>query len=102
VIIGETTEMYHIIFWQMYTMALSGKTLILLNTDILMTTQVKCASLLHYVLGEHEWLTGKCEHEALQVPPTDVDGKQNEYFDRYELAFKALQKIIMDKNWLKI
>ena len=39
-------------------------------------TQVKWLSLLYHVLGEHEWLTGKCEHEALQGPPTDADGNQ--------------------------
>ena len=49
----------------------------------------------------HEWNCGCCDHEPLTGPPTSPDGKELEYFSRYEPAFKALQKLIMDKQWLK-
>ena len=44
---------------------------------------------------------GACEHEPLSEPPTDVNGVVLEYFSREEPAFRALQKLIMDQNWLK-
>ena len=52
-------------------------------------------------MDEHEWLGGACEHEPLSEPPTDVNGVVLEYFSRDEPAFRALQKLVMDLNWLK-
>ena len=49
----------------------------------------------------HEWACGSCDHKPLTEPPTNPDGKELEYFSRYEPAFKALQKLVMDKQWLK-
>ena len=42
-----------------------------------------------------------CDHEPLVGPSTDPDGKELQYFSRYEPAFKGLQKLVMDKQWLK-
>ena len=49
----------------------------------------------------HEWNCGCCKHEPLTGPSTSRDGKVLEYFSQYEPAFKALQKLVMDKQWLK-
>lgn len=49
----------------------------------------------------HEWNTGMCDHEPLVGPSTDADGKELQYFSRYEPAFKGLQKLVMDQQWLK-
>ena len=38
-----------------------------------------------------------CDHEPLVGPSTDPDGKELQYFSRYEPAFKGLQKLVMDK-----
>ena len=42
-----------------------------------------------------------CNHEPLEEPSTDIDGNKLQYFSRYELAFKGLQKLVMDQQWLK-
>ena len=42
-----------------------------------------------------------CDHEPLAGPSTDPDGKELQYFSRYEPAFKGLQKLVMDQQWLK-
>ena len=63
--------------------------------------QLKWSTLLHHVIGEHQWLTGQCEHDILQGPPTDPDGNQLACFDKNEPAFKALRKLVMDEKWLK-
>ena len=52
-------------------------------------------------MDEHEWLGGACEHEPLSERPTDVNGVVLEYFSREEPTFRALQKLVMDRNWLK-
>ena len=44
---------------------------------------------------------GKCEHEHLTGPPTDVDGNESTYFYKQESAFQILRKLVTDKNWLK-
>lgn len=62
---------------------------------------MKWSALLHHVTNEHEWLTGKCDHEQLVEPPSDGDGNMLEYFTKDEPAFRAVQNLIMDKNWLK-
>ena len=49
----------------------------------------------------HEWNCGCCDHEPLTGPSTSPDGKELEYFSRHKPAFKALQKLVMDKQWLK-
>ena len=41
------------------------------------------------------------DHEPLAGPSTDPDGKELQYFSRYEPAFKGLQKLVMDQQWLK-
>ena len=56
---------------------------------IITAKQVKWSSLLHHVINEHEWASGKCDHEPLVGPPTDGDGRELEYFTRHEAAFKA-------------
>ena len=38
------------------------------------------------------------EHEALTGPPTDGEGRQLQYFDRQQPAFR---EIFMDVRWLK-
>ena len=38
-----------------------------------------------------------CDHEPLVGPSTDPDGKELQY----EPAFKGLQKLVMDQQWLK-
>ena len=68
---------------------------------ILNTVQVNWASLLHHVTNEHEWIGGKCVHEELTDLPTDQDGRELEYFSKAEPAFRALQKLILDKRWMK-
>ena len=42
-----------------------------------------------------------CDHEPLVGSSTDADGKELQYFSRYEPAFKGLQKLVMDQQWLK-
>ena len=49
-------------------------------------------------MDEHEWLDGA---EPLSEPPTDMNGVVLEYFSRDKPAFRALQKLVMDRNWLK-
>ena len=63
--------------------------------------KVKWASLMYHVQNIHVWATGACEHGPLTDGPRDPDGRQLEYFSRYEPAFRALQKIVMDQQWLK-
>ena len=63
--------------------------------------QVNWTSLLHHVTNEHEWIGGKCVHEPLTDLPTDRDGKVLEYFSKTEPAFRALQKLVLDKRWMK-
>ena len=43
-------------------------------------------------------MTGKCDHEPLVEPPSDGDGNILQYFAKDK---PAVQKLIMDKNWLK-
>ena len=62
---------------------------------------MKWSSLLHHVLDEHQWIDGQCEHDVLTGPPTDGDGRQLQYFRRYEPSFRALQKLVMDQKWLE-
>ena len=40
-------------------------------------------------------------HEELTDLQTDQDGKELEYFSKAEPAFRALQKLILDKRWMK-
>ena len=65
------------------------------------TEQVRWSSLLHHVLNEHQWVTGSCDHEVFNGPPIDSNGKELQYFIRNEPAFQALQKLVLDKTWLK-
>ena len=51
--------------------------------------------------NEHEWLSGRCEHDMLTEPPTDGDGNELQYFNRGEPALQALRKLVLDKNWLE-
>lgn len=68
---------------------------------ILFIHQTKWSSILYHVQNVHEWHCGCCDHEPLTGLPTSPDRKELEYFSQYETAFKALQKLIMDKQWLK-
>ena len=63
--------------------------------------KAKWASLMYHVQNIHTWATGTCEHGPLADNPTDPDGRQLEYLSCNELAFRAQQKIVMDKQWLK-
>ena len=63
--------------------------------------QLKWASLMYHVQDIHTWACGECEHGPLTDEPRDPDGRQLEYFSRYEPGFRALQKITMDQYWLK-
>ena len=57
--------------------------------------------MLHHITDEHEWMMGKCDHGPLVEPPRDGDGNILQYFAKDEPAFRAVQKLIMDRNWLK-
>ena len=61
----------------------------------------KWFTVLHHVLNDHNWLLGRCEHQALSGPPTDSNGSTISYFNQQEPAFKVLRKIITDRAWLK-
>ena len=50
----------------------------------------------HTYLGYHA-----CDNGSLTDGPRDPDGRQLQYFSHYEPAFHALQKIVMDRQWLK-
>ena len=63
--------------------------------------QERWLSVLHYVADEHEWLTLECDHGPLTDVPRDGSGKVLQCFDKREAAFKALQKLALDKQWLK-
>ena len=63
--------------------------------------KVKWSSLMYHLQNVHTWATGACEHGPLTDDPRDPDGRQLEYLSRYEPGFRALQKIVMDKQWLK-
>ena len=49
----------------------------------------------------HEWNTGICDHEPLVGSSTDPDGKELQYFSRFQPAFKGLHKLVMDQQLLK-
>ena len=57
--------------------------------------------MLHHVSGEHEWATGRCDHDKLTEPPTNQDGKTIQYFRKEDAAFQSLQKIVLDQRWLQ-
>ena len=57
--------------------------------------------MLHHITDEHEWMMGKCDREPLVEPPRDGDRNILQYFAKDEPAFKTVQKLIMDRNWLK-
>ena len=42
---------------------------------------------LHYVLNEHVWFLGHCEHQSLTGPSTDGNGIELSYFNQQESAF---------------
>ena len=46
--------------------------------------------------GEHEWETGQCDHEQL-----DEEEEHLPYFDKHGKDFEAVQKIVLDKQWLE-
>ena len=56
---------------------------------------------MYHVQDIHSWATGDCEHDTLSDGPMDPDGRPLEYFPCHEPAFRALQKITMDHQWLK-
>lgn len=57
--------------------------------------------MLHHVVNEHQWIGGECEHTELTTFPTDESGEEIPYFTKIEPAFAALQKIALDKRWMK-
>jgi len=56
---------------------------------------------LHHGANEHQWLTLESDHGPLTDLPRDGNGKILQYFDKRETAFKALQKLALDRQWLK-
>ena len=57
--------------------------------------------MLHHVANEHQWITQQCDHTAEIGPPRDGHGNVLQYFDKRESAFKALQKLALDRLWLR-
>ena len=43
----------------------------------------------------------RCKHNELMGPPADPHGNNLEYFCRTEKVFRALQKLLMDDQWLQ-
>lgn len=54
-------------------------------------------SLLHHVQDEHEWLSGKCEHNPLTDLPTDSTGSIIAYFNHNDKDFQVLSKVVRNK-----
>ena len=54
---------------------------------------------LHYVINEHQWLTGAqcCEHEEFTEPPVNPEGNGLQYYSQHKPAFHAFRKILTDK-----
>ena len=52
--------------------------------------------ILHHVCGEHEWDGGMCSHGPL----TEIEGGK-EFLPMTSKAAKELQKIVLDREWLK-
>ena len=75
--------------------------MILITLQLYMYLQERWLSLLHHVANEHQWLTLECDHGPLTDLPRDGNGKVIQYFDKRETAFKALQKLALDRQWLK-
>ena len=50
-------------------------------------------SILHHVIGEHEWADGQCMHGPLM--------QQKTYFEKDSTAMCELRKIVMDPKWLR-
>ena len=57
--------------------------------------------MLHHVANEHQWITMQCDHDPVIGPPRDGHGNTIQYFDKRERAFQALQKLALDRQWLK-
>ena len=70
-------------------------------TNIHSCLQERWLSVLHHVANEHQWITLQCDHAAVIGPPRDGHGNVLQYFDKREPAFKALQKLALDRQWLK-
>ena len=58
--------------------------------------QTKWIGLLHHISGEHERETGECDHEQL-----DEQEEHLPYFDKHGKDFEAVQKIVLDKQWIE-
>ena len=54
--------------------------------------------MLHHITDKNEWMMGKRDHEPLVEPPRDGDRNILQYFAKDEPAFRAVQKLIMDRN----
>ena len=54
--------------------------------------------MLHHVCNIHVWYGGECEHDTL---PTNIHGVQMDYFVRGSADYILLQKILLDKTWIK-
>ena len=52
-------------------------------------------SLIHHVCNNHEWASGKCQHEPLQCP-----GEEREWLDPESPAAEVLRDITFDRRWL--
>ena len=81
----------------MYTHALTTNTYILPFYN----NQERWRGVLHHVCNTHVWYGGECEHDTLTEPPTNIHGVPVEYFVRGDADFALLQKILMDKTWMK-
>ncbi|XP_067271162.1 uncharacterized protein [Pseudorasbora parva] len=53
------------------------------------------SSVLHHVTNEHTWYLGKCLHDCL------ADNNEREWLESGSQAHKALEKIVLNKRWLK-
>ena len=62
---------------------------------VCLVSQDKWLSILHHVCSEHEWATGKCDHEAL-----DPNEEHPPWFDRRDQDFLALQKVVLEPTLL--
>ena len=70
------------------------------TTHYIIFNQERWRGVLHHVCNLHHWYGGECEHDTLPEPPT-VNGVQVDYFVRGDAHYVLLQKLLMDKTWMK-
>lgn len=69
--------------------------------EITYIQQVRRRGVLHHVCNSLIWYGGGCEPDTLTEPPMNIHGVPVDYFVRGDSVFALLQKILMDKIWIK-